>query len=168
MAQFQEYKDEIRDFSLLVNNQFLLDMVMKDIPIVNYKVEVMTENIVDKFGMAAFSEITFLVLASIPFKLELRVLEDEGDDFKFHATLKYPDKFVVPEGTISEEDAKSFIEDKSEAKLLTIGANAPEVSISKEEKTFFFRPTMQQGEVIVNELSIWLKEQIALKVSGQN
>ena len=70
MAQFQEYKDEIRDFSLLVNNQFLLDMVMKDIPIVDYKVEVMTDNIVHKFGMAAFAEITFLVLGSVPFRLE--------------------------------------------------------------------------------------------------
>ena len=169
MAKFKDYEDEIRDFSLLVNNQFLLALVMQEIPIIDYKVEVCTEDLMHKFGMIAFAEIRFLVANKDRYRLELRVMEDDGDDFKFLAMLYYPKAIIVPEGTLTDEDMDKFINDAATpAKIIEYKAPAPTTQYGTEEKVFYFRPTMNQGEVIVNELSIWLKEQIALKVSGLN
>lgn len=165
MAQFKDYEDEIKDFSLLVNNQFLLSMVMQEIPIISYKMEVYTEDILQKFNMAAFTEIHFLVANKDKYKLELRIVESDGSDFKFIAVLFY-EAIIVPKGTISDDDLKEFMTDNAPGKILEYEAS--KVEYNTEEKVFYFKPTMSQGEAIVNELSIWLKEQIALKVSGLN
>jgi hypothetical protein len=169
MARYKDYEDEIRDFSLLVNNQFLLALVMQEIPIIDYKVEVCTEDLIHKFGMIAFAEIRFLVANKDKYRLELRVLEEEGENFKFLAMLYYPKAFIVPKGTLTDADMDKFINDTaSPGKIIEHKVPPSGIQYATEEKVFHFRPTMNQGEVIVNELSIWLKEQIALKVSGLN
>jgi len=169
MAKFEDYKDEVKDFSLLVNNQFIIALIMNDVPILSYKLEVFTDVLLAK-GLASLTTINIRVNDDRLFALDIKIVESDSEDFKLILILTYPKEVIVPKGTLSDEDMKQFGLSMSKPAIFEITPSdpAPEIEFAKEVKTFYFRPTISQGEAIVNESFIWLKEQIMLKVSGVN
>ena len=176
MARFKDSPDEVKDFSLLVTNQLIIALIMNDIPVIDFKVEVFTKELLEKHKLACRSTTNFKVGDGRIFKLGVKIMEVEDEfssDFKMVVTLVFPVGYIVPEGTLTDEDIEKFqletapipgrvLEYEGEKTTPIIG------SIGSEEKVFLFVPTMSQGEAVVNETFLWLKEQIAKKISGVN
>jgi len=169
MARFKDSPDEIKDFSLLITNQLIIALIMNDIPVVNFKVEVFTKELLEKHKLACLSTTNFKVGDGRIFELEVKIVEIEDElssDFKMIVTLTYPMGYVVSEGILTDEDMEKFQLDTAPEKIMEYEGEKITPAIGSEEKVFLFIPTMSQGEAVVNETFLWLKEQIAKKISG--
>lgn len=161
---FNNQQDEMRDFSLLVNNQFLLNIVMAELPIIDYRSEVFTPNLLDN-DTASHVIVRFTIADQREVSLSM-VIAEVGEEFKCTTTLFLAPAIIAPIGSL--ENIDEFEEDLATPGTLQYSDEIPEQEVRTVNKTMVFRPTAKHGEVVVNETFIWLKEQIATAVSGVN
>ena len=135
MARFKDSPDEVKDFSLLVTNQLIIALIMNDIPVVDFKVEVFTKELLEEHHLACLSATNFKGGDGRIFTLEVKIVEVEdtlSSDFKMIVTLTYPVSYVVPEGSLTDEDMEKFQLDTAPGKIIEYKGEAVTSTIGSE------------------------------------
>lgn len=148
MDEWEKYPDEFRDFSLLTGNQLLLGILMSDLPVITYKIEVGTiEN------QKVRQPLIFLCRW-------IGGIRDEVSDSRriFQLTID-----IQP-----YENEFKIIFRLNYTGLGQMEENNYYVFEGEKVKSFIFSPNDRSGEAITNETLIWIRQMMAEILSTNN